>query len=409
MTSGPAMERALAATGTQALDGERPKRILVVNRGTPRPDQDSGSLDLANMLSIFRGLGHEVTFVPVKLIPRGVPLPNIAQRDGLYTEDLERQGIECLHAPRNLSLGSYLRKHGRMFDVIVVHRGRVLERFLRAIRAHAPKAQLIFNTVDLHYLREEREAELFSSLFYKWKARDSKWRELCATRAAHTTLVLSEVEREILAKEVPEAKIEILPLIRDIPGRIRGFEGRSGVLFVGGFRHRPNLDAVRYFLAEVWPRVLQRRPDLHFYIAGSSMPAEVLGWASDSVHPLGHVPDLTEIHAQVCLTVAPLRYGAGLKGKVAASLGYGVPCITTLVGAEGSGLVDGENIIVRDDPEETAKAIIELHRDRERWEALSQSGLQFAEARYGRKTIEKRLAAMIGHTPQLSAPSQTSE
>lgn len=405
MTSGPATERALAATGTQALDGERPKRILVVNRGTPRPDQDSGSLDLANMLSIFRGLGHEVTFVPVKLIPRGVPLPNIAQRDGLYTEDLERQGIECLHAPRNLSLGSYLRKHGRKFDVIVVHRGRVLARFLRAIRKFAPQAKLIFNTVDLHYLREEREAELLSNVFYKWKAKDTKWRELFAVRGADTTLVLSEVEREILAKEVPEAKIEILPLIRDIPGRTRGFEGRSGVLFVGGFRHRPNIDAVRYFLAEVWPKVLEKRPDLPFWIAGSSMPAEVLAWASDTVHPLGYIPDLTDLHGQVCATVAPLRYGAGLKGKVAASLGYGVPCITTSVGVEGSGLVDGENIIVRDDPEGIAAAIVELHDDPERWEALSQRGLEFAAARYGRKTIEKRLAAMIGDTPQLSAPS----
>jgi O-antigen biosynthesis protein len=384
-----------ADVSARMRDRRSEQRVLVLARGTPRPDEDSGSVDLANMLAILRQLGHSVTFIPVKLVPRGAPWPNVCQHAGHYTEALESVGIECLHSPYEPSVERYLREHGGEFDVVLVNRARVAHRFLGAIRRYAPQAQVIFNTVDLHYLREEREAEVSGKRLYRLKAKDTKWRELSAARSADVTLVLSELERDVLLEVAPTAKVEILPLIRRIPGRSQGFDGRSGVLFVGGFRHRPNLDAVRYFLAEVWPLVQAVRPELEFWIAGSSMPEEVKSWASASVHPLGHVPDLTELHGRVCVTVAPLRYGAGLKGKVAASLGYGVPCVTTAIGAEGSGLEDGKNIVVRDDPRAIAEAIVRLHDDRGLWEAISSSGLSFAQARYGLPAIEQRMKALL--------------
>jgi O-antigen biosynthesis protein len=387
-------------TNFRIRDRHSQKNILVLARGTPRPDEDSGSIDMVNMLSLIRGLGHAVTFMPVRLSPRGTPWVNVGHHDGTYSESLEQIGIECLHSPYEPSAERYLREHGAKFDAILVQRGRVLHRFLGAIQKYAPQAKLIFNTVDLHYLREEREGALLKSSFYKFKAKDTKWRELAAVRAATTTLVLSEVEREILSQEVPGKDIRIVPLIRDIPGRSAGFHGRTGVLFVGGFRHRPNVDAMKHFLAEVWPLVQTRRPDLHFWIVGSNMPKEVSEVGSETVHALGYVPDLSELYSRVCVSVAPLRYGAGLKGKVAESLSYGVPCVTTSVGAEGSGLEDGRNIVVRDEPKAMAEAIIALHSSPEIWESLSQNGLEFVEAEYGLSANERRLARILDGVPE---------
>lgn len=380
-------------------------RVLVLDSRTPKPDQDSGSVDLVNLLRVFRRIGCRVTFLPVMPIPRGLPVPNVQWYGGRYTEALQSMGVECPYLPYEPSVGRLLRERGREFDLVVLHRARVADRFLPVVRRHAPQAKVIFNTVDLSYLREEREAEHEGSRLTAWKAADTRRRELGAIAAADATIVLSSVEAEVLGREVPEARVDIVPLLREIPGRGQGFEGRDGILFVGGFRHRPNIDAVEFLVGSVWPHVRRLLPGTKLHIVGSSTPRAIFDLAADDIEVHGHVEDLGAMFDQVRVSVAPLRYGAGLKGKVAESLGHGVPCVTTPVGVEGSGLRDREDILIADDPEALAEALVEGYTDEALWCRLSAAGLAFVTERYSLEAHADRMKRLLRDLEVSRTPS----
>ncbi len=382
-------------SSARELDRHSARSILILDSRTPKPDQDSGSVDLVNMLQVFRSAGCRVTFVPVMPVPRGVPLPDIQWYGGTYTEALQRIGVECPHLPYEPSVERMLRERGDEFDVVMLSRARIADRFLPAVRRHCPRAKIVFNTTDLAYLREEREAKHVGSRLRALKALDTRRRELGAVARADATIVLSTVEADLLAREVPGARVRIIPLIRTIPGRSAPLDERHGVIFVGGFRHRPNLDAVEFLVGSIWPHVRAALPGARLHIVGSSTPKSIFAMAADDIEVHGHVPDLAPVFARARLSVAPLRYGAGLKGKVADSLGFGVPCVSTSVGVEGSGLRDGEDVLVADDPALFARAVVRAHTDDALWERLSTAGLEFVQRTYSREANALRFEALF--------------
>ncbi|MFO0708505.1 MAG: glycosyltransferase [Sandaracinus sp.] len=381
--------------GPRERDRWSERTVLVVATATPRPDADSGSVDLANLLGLLRTLRSRVIFFAAHPVPRGVPAPEVKGHDGAYTEALQRIGVEHPHAPYEPSVARWLREHGEELDLVVLTRARIADRFLPLVRRYAPQAAVVFNTVDLHYLREQREAAHGGKRLLALKAVDTRRRELRAVREADVTLVLSEVEREELAREVPGARVELLPLLRSIPGRSAPLAGRRDVIFVGGFSHRPNVDAVEHLVRDVWPHVRAAGTGLTLHVVGSAMPAEIRALAAADVVMHGQVPDLAPLFARVRLSVAPLRYGAGLKGKVADSLGHGVPCVTTSIGIEGSGLAHEAEVLVADEPRAFASEILRLHADDALWQRLSDRGLAFVEARYALAAHRRRLEALL--------------
>lgn len=365
----------LAAHGTagepaRAVFDRRPAgRVLVVDACTPTPDRDSGSLDMANLLQILTALGLRVSFVPESNF----------LHFGSYTEALQRIGVECLFAPHVRSVEEVLRKRGGEFDLVVLTRGPVAAKYVDMVRHYAPRARLVFNTVDLHFLREERQAALENRPL-STEAKRMKREELSIVQRSDATIVVSRYEGELLAEETPGARIDVIPVIRSIPGRAGGCQGRDGVVFIGGFLHPPNADAVQFFLREVWPLVRAELPEAVFRIVGSHMPDSIKALAEDAgagVEVLGFVEDLDPVFNHCLLTVAPLRYGAGIKGKVATSLGYGVPCVATSIAVEGTGMADGREVLVANEPAAMAAAIVRLHRDRALWESLSDAGIAF--------------------------------
>jgi len=324
-----------------------------------------------------------------------LPLPNVAWHQGRYTEALERIGVECPHLPYETRVGRYLREHGRELDVVVLSRYGVADRFASAVRTWAPRAKIVFNTVDLHHLREEREARHRGSRLVALKAIDTKRRELRAVDASDVTLVLSTVEAQVLAGERPGARVRVVPLLRDVPGRSAPLAGRRDVLFIGGFRHRPNVDAVELLVGSIWPALRRLQPGVRLHIVGSATPAKIAAMASDDIVVHGHVPDIAPLFRSVRVSVAPLRFGAGLKGKVADSLGHGVPCVATSVGVEGSGLRHGEHLLVADDPRDFARAVADLCTDDALWERLSLAGLAFVRERYSMSAHARRMEELF--------------
>jgi glycosyltransferase involved in cell wall biosynthesis len=185
-------------------------------------------------------------------------------------------------------------------------------------------------------------------------------------------------------------------LLHDAVAKVAPLAGRAGVCFVGGFRHPPNADGIRWYVDTTWPLVLREVPDAKLYIVGSHMPPEIRALGErQGVEAVGFVADLADFLDRRRASVAPLRYGAGAKGKVAGSLAQGLPVACTTVAAEGMGLKPGENVLVGDTPEALAAHVVELLRDDARWLALSDAGLAFARDVTSRARARGRIGELL--------------
>ncbi len=351
-------------------------RALVLDHCTPTPDQDAGSITALNIMAILQGLGFKVTFAPED---------NFLFM-GSYTAAMQRVGIECLYTPYVNSLEQHLRECGDCYDIVLVFRLLATERNLGVIRKYCPNAKVIFHTSDLHFLRERREAELYNSLSMKRQAEKTLERELRLVSSVDATVVHSSEEKRLLDAELKnmgvDNKVFEFGWAISLPGTSVPFEERRGMVFVGGFQHQPNVDAVVYFVRDVFPLIRERMPDAVFRIVGSKAPAAITELEGDGVELIGYVEDLQQVMDRCRLSVVPLRYGAGIKGKIGTSLSYGLPCVSTTVGAEGMGLVYGDGVLVADDPVAIADAVVRMHEDVELWTASSLGGMDFVHRNY---------------------------
>jgi O-antigen biosynthesis protein len=391
-----------------AADRRPVGRMLIIDECTPTPDQDSGSIDMLNSIRMLVDFGYRLTFVPRS---------NLSHFGG-YTDTLQALGVECYYHPFITSVSELLAERGAEFDAVMLVRVGVGYSLIDEVRSRCPQARVIFNTVDLHFLRERRRAELLTGQPVSAAAQELERQERYVMDRADTTIVISEYERELLAKEAPAVRVRVIPLLRDIPGRDARCESRTGMVFVGGFRHPPNIDAVRWFCSEIWPSIRSKMQDAECFIVGSHVVPEVEELSGNGVHVLGFVADLEPLFSRARLSVAPLRYGAGQKGKVVTSLSYGVPAVITSVAAEGLGLAEGEGALVADDPMAFAEAVARLYYDQDLWLRLSDGGVAAVRrlfsieanrdrmrgilAELGLRTLRTELGGRLGGTSELA-------
>jgi glycosyltransferase involved in cell wall biosynthesis len=220
--------------------------------------------------------------------------------------------------------------------------------------------------------------------------------ELAAARRADVTLVVSAVEQAVLAKEAPGLRVELLSLIEEGIPATTPFAKRSGVLFVANFAHPPNVDALEYYVREVHPRVTARVSDASLTVVGAEPPLWLAPSPANGVRFTGYVADICPYFASARLSVAPLRYGAGVKGKVVTSLRLGTPAVVTSVAAEGIDLVHGRDVLVADAPAAFADAVVALHTDAELWSALAESGYRRVAAQFSSERAEEALRRILG-------------
>ena len=349
---------------TPALLHRRQPQVLIVDALTPQPDRDSGSLRLVNLMRLLVAEGAHVVFVPAN-----------RSADGAYTAALQGLGVECWHAPYMPGIPAWLREHGPRFDAAMVSRHYVASEFLPLLRKHAPQARVLFDTVDLHYLRERRAADLSGDAAALRAALRTRELELGLIANADATLVVSEVERNLLAIDAPRADVRVLSNLHETAASGPGWSQRKDLLFVGGFRHPPNVDAVLWFVREAFPRIRAALPDMQFHCIGGDVPAEVQALADiDGVRIHGHVPDLQPWLDGCRISVAPLRYGAGVKGKVNQAMAHGLPVVATTPAVEGMHLVDGVDVLVADDANAFADAALRLHGDEALWNRIAANG-----------------------------------
>ncbi len=361
------------------------KRLLVVDVSTPTPDQDAGSVQTVMALRTAIALGYKTYFVP---------LDNWLFQPG-YTTDLQAMGVECAYAPYELGFEAYMERHGALFDAVLVYRQNVLETCIESIRAFAPQAALLFHVADLHYLRMARGAALDENPVLLEAATLMKDREIALVGQADCTITHSSAEQAILHSEAPGAQVVIWPLMFEHFGTSNPFEARQNFCFLGGYRHPPNVDAAIHFVQDIWPLIHEKLPEASCILAGSYPPDEILALASDNVIVTGQVPDLRDIFDPARVFMSPLRVGAGAKGKIVSALAYGLPVVTTSIGAEGMPLRDREHILVADGPVAFAAACLALYDDAALWARLSANGQDFVKRELSMEMGTARLAAAI--------------
>jgi GT2 family glycosyltransferase len=332
--------------------------VLVIDDCLPTPDRDAGS---ARMVFILRALAEWSR-------PVFVYLSKHEWHE--YERQLWRAGVETVRA---VNLRRLFRE--RKFCVAILSRPHVAEALMQEVRRADPNIKLVFDMVDAHFIRLGREHELTGDARASEEAERFRRVETRIARASDLIWCTSPADMDAVRVEAPGVPIEIIPTIHRLHGRGKPFGERSGLLFLGNMSHRPNTDAVHFYMREILPSVREAIPEAELLIVGDNAPPEVEAYALEvGVRLLGYVPDIDPLFASCRLLVAPLRFGAGVKGKIGEALAYGLPVVTTGIGAEGMGFTNGVEALIADDPREFASQVVRAYRDAELWQRLSDNG-----------------------------------
>ncbi len=360
------------------------RRVLVIDACMLTPDQDAGSLRMLEVLGVMRNLGCKVTFVASNLEYR---LP--------YVRDIQALGVEVLHHPYVTSIPAAIEQGAGEYDVVILSRATVAVKYVDLVREKMPRAKLIFDTVDLHFLRESRRADLSGDEAHRKSALAMQATELDIIAKSDVTLVVSDFEQKLLEEMAPRARVSILATIHDpMPGPVP-FAERSGMIFIGGFRHPPNLDAITWYAESVLPILREKAPGIVTTVIGSNAPPALEKFAAPDFVIAGFVPDVAPYYQQARLSISPLRYGAGIKGKVSLAMQYGVPVVATTVSVEGMYLTPEHDVLVADDAAGFADAIIRLNSDEALWNRLRAGGIENLEARFSTKAARRALSSLL--------------
>ncbi len=360
------------------------KTILVIDHYVPQYDRDAGSRSTWQYLALFVEQGHQVKFLGDNFV-----------RHEPYTSQLQKMGVEVLYGnfyARNWK--TWLREVAPSIDLVYLHRPHITEKYLGFLDALRPRPRLLYFGHDLHFLRAKRQREIEGDAAKRTQAEDWRRRELAIIDTVDVAFYPSAVEVALLKRERPDAAIKRLPLNiwPPPPQLVPGFGEREGLLFVGGFAHPPNLDGILWFIREVWPLVRRALPAVYLRVIGSNTPDALRAQGGDRILVQGYLPDreLAALYRRIRVAVAPLRYGAGVKGKVLEALFHGVPMVTTPIGAEGIEGADGA-LRICDGARAFADAVLDCYLDEAHWSALSRAGRRLIQDHFSAAAVVRSI------------------
>ena len=287
-----------------------------------------------------------------------------------------------------MRIGEWFSQVAAHLSWVILSRPWVAPRYLHHIREHS-RARVLYHPRDLYWLRERRRYEVTGDAEALRESERLYQIEREIFRRVDCGLTLSADEVPVIEAMAPDTEVRVMtPYF--YPARTTSHPGdtplaeRQAVIFVGAFDHLPNVDAATVLVREVMPLVWQHLADVRVLLVGDFAPPAIEALATARVEVLGYVPDLDTIWAQARMSVSPIRFGAGVKGKVVHSLQAGVPAITTPMGNEGIRLEPGVEVLIGETPEEIAHHIVSLYEDPDLLQALAQAGTRVIEERYSR-------------------------
>lgn len=351
------------------------KHMLVVDHYVPHYDQDAGGKCTYMYLKLFVKMGFQVTFIG----------DNFYKHEP-YTTELNQMGIEVLYG--NFYYNNWqqwLKENCHYFDYIYLQRPHISVKYIDLVRQYS-EAKIFYFAHDLHHIREYREYEMTKNPEKLESSRHWKEIEYDLFSKADVGHVVGSYEQGIMQEAFPDKPIRNIPLyIYDniLENINKDFSERHDLLYVGGFGHPPNADAVLWFAREVYPTVLEKYPNMKWHVVGGKVPKEIKELESENIMIEGFVSDdvLEKLYRTCRLAVVPLRFGAGVKGKVVEAAYFQIPLVTTSIGAEGLNIED-QSMLIEDDGAKMAEMICGIYEDYDRLKQMSDNGIKFIQKNF---------------------------
>lgn len=361
--------------------------ILIVDDKVPEFDKHAGGNAVFHYVRLLVEHGFRVVYLPDDRVPRQP-----------YTSILLRWGVEVLYG--RVHVEAWLVSHGQELDWVLLARPTVAPRYIDMVRRRT-RARLLYYTVDLHFLREMRRYQALGDLVALHESHRLRAIEQGIFRDVDAVLTPSADEVPVIKGLAPGRPVYAIPLyaLRFAPlneDRELALTDRTDIIFLGGFTHPPNVDAARFLVEEVMPLVWRDVPETQVLVVGNHPTPEVLALAGRDVSVTGYVPDLVPYFARARLSISPMRYGAGVKGKIVSSLGAGVPVVTTSIGNEGIGLRPDHEALLGDTAEQIAAHTVRILREPQLARSLSAAGLRFVMESFSEETTRDQLLAALG-------------
>jgi glycosyltransferase involved in cell wall biosynthesis len=339
--------------------------ILVCDERIPSPDRDAGS---ARMFLILEALAksHHIVFLPFNR-PQGIE----------YEQALWELGIETGNA---VDYRHLIKQRG--FAAAILSRPAIAGAMLGPVRRADQTLPIIYDMLDVHHLRSAREAVVTRD---PRAARESKKLRRLETRVARGADIIwcgSSPDQKLMLRIAPNVPSIVVPTVHRLHGRGPTFGEREQLLFIGNFSHRPNVDAIHFLAREILPLIRKSLPRIELLVVGDNAPPEFAEYTSSGLQLLGYVSDLNPIFAGCRVSVAPIRFGSGVNGKIGEALSYGLPVVTNTIGAEGWGFTDGDQVLIADAPDDFAAAVVRLYENAELWQKLSDNGYRHIAENY---------------------------
>ena len=371
------------------------KRILIIGKVWPEPKSSAAGTRMMQLIHHFIDLGDQVTFVS-------------SAKDSHFQEDLSTLKVACEFVRLNDS--SFNEFIGKLDpQVVIFDRFMTEEQFAWRVLDTCPNAIRVLNTEDLHFLREARHKAIKrgEELNLEELRSELQLRELAAIYRSDISLMVSDFEVKLLNETylIPSEKLVLLPIYAeesqiDLPS----FDERADFVFIGNFWHEPNWDAVRYLKSTIWPLILKKVPKAKLNIYGAYCSEKVYQLANEKERFIvkGRAEDALEVVSKSKVSLAPIRFGAGIKGKLLESMVCGTPSVTTSIGSEG--MTDGNwGGFIEDEPEAFTERAAQLYLDQEEWEIAQKRGFELIQDRFTKKQFTERLNQCVEELNDLDA------
>jgi hypothetical protein len=367
--------------------------VIIVDIKLPEYDKDSGSRRLTEIIKLL--IANKIGVFLLADFREHRFTTNYVQ----YFKDLGA----VVYEPSVDKFGKLITKNDFIKEVLPfasfawLHRPEIFAKYFPIVKENKPSIKVFFDMVDFHYLRFKRQFELTGDPEIMKEADKYLKLELDNCEKADKIIVISDVEKETL-KQFYNQDSKVIS-IGNIHQYIENetpvsFEDRKDLLFIGGFDHKPNVDAVHYLAEEIMPLLWQSNPEISISIVGSNAPESIVNLNSDRFRIVGYVEEVAPYFLNSRIFVAPLRYGAGIKGKIGQSLEFGLPLVTTNIGAEGFDFAENRNNIVGNTSQEIVDNILLQYQNKEVWEKISSDSKKVIEP-FSTQTIEQKIISSV--------------
>lgn len=356
-------------------------QAVIVIDDFPRKNHDSGSLRLHHIIQYYHRKNLRVILISSK-----------TSVEKEYLDQYSKNGIQIIELD-NPYLPQYLKFVSNEVTFVHVSRVHYMRYFLKNLDQYLSEKPLIFDTVDLHFVREMRESRLkeFTPRRKLAQLEKSKEEELHYIDIADISLVVSSAEQIYLSDLDLAENVEVLSNVHTQENHSVQSEKREGLIFVGNFEHRPNIDGLKWFLEDIYPIIQNEIGNVPLSIIGSPQPAYLEDSSRPEVKTTGWVPNISPYYSRAKVAIAPLRFGAGVKGKVGEAWKAGVPVVLTSIAAEGMHVISGQNALIADSEKAFAESVILLLQNDLVWQQLSREGKTHVNKHFGEDTFNSSM------------------